>query len=299
VDLFRAAGLDFDAAKAAARQSDFHPIALKGASFSANYAVEVTPVVSHNVAAKITGTSRPGETVLYSAHWDHLGIGPPDARGDTIYHGALDNASGVAGMLEIARVFSEAPKPKRTVAFVAMTAEEKGLLGSAYYAAHPLFPLATTVADLNLDGVQNAGPARDVETQGAGKSTLEDLLAEDAAKQGRYFSPDAHLEEGHFYRADHFSLAKAGVPAITLGPGEDLYQGGVQAGEAAHRAYVSLHYHQPSDEWSPSWDLRGAALDLGLYYELGRQLAESALWPAWKPGAEFAAVRQASASERP
>jgi len=296
--LFASAGLDFDALKKAARQTDFRPVVLKGVGFSADYGVQVDTIVSHNIVAKITGAVHPKETVLYSAHWDHLGIGPPDAKGDRIYNGALDNASGVAGMLEIARAFASGPRPQRTVAFIAMTAEEKGLLGSAYYADHPLFPLATTVADLNLDGVQVAGPAKDVSVQGDAKSTLQDLLAADAKAEGRYFSPDAHLEEGHFYRADHFSLAKVGVPAITLEGGEDLYQGGVAAGEAAHKDYTAHRYHQPADEWRADWDLRGAVLDLGLYYALGEQLANSRLWPSWKTGSEFKAVRDLTAAER-
>ncbi len=295
--LFTDSGLDFAAAKRAARQADFKPMTLTP-RFTAAYAVDVSNVVSHNIVGKITGAVRPRDTVLVSAHWDHLGIGPPDARGDTIYNGAHDNASGVAGMLELARLFASGPRPRRTVAFVAMTAEEKGLLGSEYYAVHPLFPLARTVADLNLDGLQTAGPSRDLETQGDGKSTLEDLLAAGAVRQGRALGPDAHLEEGHFFRADHFSLAKVGVPAITLQGGVDLYDGGTAAGEAAHRSYVSLHYHQPSDEWSASWDLRGAAIDLGLYYDLGRTLADTDVWPGWKAGSEFKGRRDASAAAR-
>jgi Zn-dependent M28 family amino/carboxypeptidase len=298
VELFKSAGLDFEALKKAARQTDFHPVAIKGASFSAHYGVTVDNIDTHNILAKLTGTKRPQDTVLYSAHWDHLGIGPADKRGDTIYNGALDNASGVAGMLEIARAFAQAPRTERTVAFMAVTAEEKGLLGSEYYALHPIFPLATTVADLNLDGAQIAGPAHNIGVQGLPKNTLVDMLAADAKTQGRYVSPDPHPEQGHFYRADHFSLAKAGVPAVTLDGGNDLFNGGVPAGEAAAKDYVINHYHQPSDEWSPSWDWRGAAIDLGLYYELGRQLANSDLWPTWHDDSEFKAKRDETASAR-
>ncbi len=298
VDLFKSAGLDFEAMKAAARQADFKPVTLRGASFSADYGVKVETIVTHNILAKLPGTTRPGETVLYSAHWDHLGIGPPDKRGDTIYNGALDNASGVAGMLEIARVFAHAPRTARTVAFMAVTAEEKGLLGSEYYGLHPIFPLATTVADLNLDGVQIAGPAHNIEVQGIPKNTLVDMLEADAKKEGRYLSTDAHPEQGHFFRADHFSLAKVGVPAVTLGGGNDLFSGGVPAGEAANKDYVANHYHQPSDEWSPNWDWRGAAIDLGLYYDLGRQLANSDIWPSWHADSEFNARRDVTAAER-
>jgi len=298
VDLFKAAGLDFEAERKAARQADFKPVELKGASFSADYAVKVETIVTHNILAKLPGTTRAGETVLYSAHWDHLGIGPPDKKGDTIYNGALDNASGVAGMLEIARVFAAAPRTERTVAFMAVTSEEKGLLGSEYYGLHPIFPLATTVANLNLDGAQIAGPAHNIEVQGIPKNTLVDMLEVEAKKEGRYLSTDAHPEQGHFFRADHFSLAKVGVPAITLGGGNDLFNGGVPAGEAASKDFVVNHYHQPSDEWSPSWDWRGAAIDLGLYYDLGRQLANSALWPSWHADSEFKARRDVSADLR-
>jgi Zn-dependent M28 family amino/carboxypeptidase len=298
VELFKSAGLDFEAMKKAARQADFHPATLKGDGFSADYGVKVDNTVTHNILAKLPGTTKPGETVLYSAHWDHLGIGPPDKRGDTIYNGALDNASGVSGMLEIARAFANAPPTARTVAFMAVTGEEKGLLGSEYYGLHPIFPLATTVADLNLDGVQIAGPAHNVAVQGIPKNTLVDMLATDAKAQGRYLTTDPHPEQGHFFRADHFSLAKVGVPAITLSGGNDLFNGGVTAGEAAANDYVKNHYHQPSDEWNPNWDWRGAAIDLGLYYELGRQLATSDIWPSWHSDSEFKARREVTADQR-
>ena len=298
VDLFKSAGLDFDAMRKAARQTDFKPVTLKGAGFSADYGVKVQTITTHNILAKLPGKTRPKETILYSAHWDHLGIGPPDAKGDKIYNGALDNASGVAGMLEIARVFSRAPRTDRTVAFMAVTSEEKGLLGSEYYGLHPIFPLATTVADLNLDGAQIAGPAHNVEVQGIPKNTLVDMLEADAKKEGRYLTNDAHPEQGHFFRADHFSLAKVGVPAITLGGGNDLFKGGIPAGEAAAKDYVAHHYHQPSDEWNPNWDWRGAAIDLGLYYDLGRQLANSDIWPSWHADSEFKARRDVTAADR-
>ncbi len=298
VDLFRSAGLDFEALKTAARRADFKPVDLKGASFSARYGVKVESIVTHNILAQIPGTTRAGETVLYSAHWDHLGIGPPDKRGDVIYNGALDNASGVAGMLEIARVFAAGPKPQRTVAFMAVTAEEKGLLGSEYYGLHPIFPLATTAADLNLDGAQIAGPAHNIEVQGIPKNALVDMLEAGAKREGRYLSTDAHPEQGHFFRADHFSLAKVGVPAVTLGGGNDLFNGGTPAGEAASKDYVANHYHQPSDEWNPGWDWRGAAIDLGLYYDLGRTLANADIWPQWHADSEFKARRDVTAAER-
>lgn len=296
--LFKAAGLDFEALKVKARSAGFHPVELTGTSFAADYQVVLSAVVSHNVVGKIRGSARPGEAVLYGAHWDHLGVGVPDARGDRIYNGAMDNASGVAGLLELARRFAHAPRPQRSVYFIAFTAEEKGLLGSEYYGLHPVAPLATTAALLNLDGLNLMGPARDLETQGDGGSTLEAALAAELARQGRRFTPDQHLELGHFFRADHFSLAKVGVPAVTLQGGLDLVKGGIAAGEAARADYVAHRYHQPADEWRADWDLSGAAQDLEAYYALGRRLADSGVWPGWREGSAFKAARDATAAAR-
>jgi len=298
VELFKAAGLDFDAEKKAAQREDFKPVELKGASFSTDYAVKTSLITSHNVIGKLVGTKHPDEAVLYGAHWDHLGVGLPDARGDKIYNGALDNASGVSGVLELARVFAQAPRTERSLYFIGFTAEEKGLLGSEYYGTHPVVPLAKTVALLNLDGLQLDGLSHDLSSHGVGHSTLDDLMATYAQKQGRVFKPDPHQEEGHFYRADHFSLAKVGVPALTLEGGEDLVKGGVAAGEAAHQNYLKCCYHQPADEWHADWDLNGAVQDLTLYYDLGRDLANARDWPTWKPGSEFKAIRDKTAAER-
>jgi Zn-dependent M28 family amino/carboxypeptidase len=298
VALLKSAGLDLDALKTAARQSDFKPVAITGATFTAHYRVKVEPVITHNIIGVLPGTKHPHETLLFSAHWDHLGIGPADPNGDKIYNGALDNASGVSGMLELAHLFAHGKRPQRTVAFIALTAEEKGLLGSEYYALNPIFPLATTVADLNLDGLQIHGPAHNVGVSGIPKNALVDMLTARAATQGRSFSPDPHPEQGHFYRADHFSFAKVGVPAITLDAGNDLYAGGVAAGEAGARDFVEHHYHQPSDEWSPSWDWRGAAIDLSIYYDIGQNLSNSRVWPGWHEGSEFKARRDETAAAR-
>jgi Zn-dependent M28 family amino/carboxypeptidase len=298
VELFKAAGLDFEAEKARARTLAFTPVLLEGASFSADYAVNTTTIVSHNVIGKIAGTAHPAEAVLYGAHWDHLGVGVPDARGDAIYNGAVDNASGVAGLLELARLFAQAPAPQRSVYFIAFTAEEKGLLGSEYYAAHPVTPLATTVGLLNMDVLNVAGLARDISTRGKGDADLDTDVARFAQAQGRRYTHDTHLAEGGFYRADHFSLAKAGVPAVSITAGDDLVNGGVAAGEAAHKDYVVHRYHQPADEWRADWDLSGAVADLEVYYALGHHLADSREWPAWPSGAEFKAVRDATAAQR-
>ncbi len=298
VELFKAAGLDYAAEKAKAQTEGFKPVVLKGDSFSADYAVKTSVITSHNVIGKLVGTKHPDEAVLYGAHWDHLGVGQPDAKGDKIYNGAEDNASGVAGVLELARIFAASPRTERSLYFIGFTAEEKGLLGSEYLGSHPIVPLAKTVALLNLDGVQVNGPTHDLSTHGVGNSTLDDMMAAYAKKQGRTFKPDPHLEEGHFYRADHFSLAKVGVPAVTEESGIDLVNGGVQAGEKAHQDYLKFRYHQPADEWSPNWNMAGGVQDLTLYYDLGRDLANSRNWPGWKAGSEFKALRDKTAASR-
>lgn len=298
VQMFKAAGLDFDAEKKKAQSEDFQPVALKGEAFSTDYAVQTSTIVSHNVIGKLEGTRWPKEAVLYGAHWDHLGIGPPDARGDRIYNGAVDNASGVAAVLELARLFSHAPRTGRSLYFIGFTSEEKGLLGSEYYAAHPVTPLATTVALLNFDVMNLNGKARDTALRGNAKSGLDDLVAQYAAEQGRSVTPEAHPEAGSFFRADHFSLAKAGVPAITLSGGTDLVNGGRAAGEAAYHDYVTHRYHQPADEWRPDWDYSGAIQDIALYYDLGRYLANHHVWPDWKAGSDFKTARDETAAAR-
>ena len=298
VEMFKKAGLDFEAAKKAAQREDFRPVALTGESFSADYAVDHSQIVTHNVLAISRGKSRPDETVFYTAHWDHLGIGAPDARGDRIYNGAIDNGTGVAALLELGRAFAQAPRTDRSVVLMVVTAEEKGLLGSAYYASHPIYPLAKTVADLNLDALDADGLARDVSTSGNGPLTLQDDLIAAAKAQGRYFTPDPSPEQGHFYRSDHFSFAKVGVPALSLASGQDLVNGGVAAGSAWKKDYVAHRYHQPADEWRADWDLSGQVADITLVYNRGRRLADSDEWPVWKAGSEFKAVRDATAAQR-
>jgi len=299
VDLFKRSGLDFEAMKKAAQRADFRPVELKGASFSADYGVDHSRIVTHNVIARIPGTTRPNETVIYSAHWDHLGVGQPDATGHRIYNGAVDNASGVAALLELGRVYAAGPATQRSVVFIAVTAEEKGLLGSAYYAAHPVYPLATTVADLNMDVFGVHGMARNITVSGDGQlSLLDDLITEAKTRQDRYFTPDPAPEAGHFFRADHFSFAKAGVPAITIGSGYDLVDGGLARGKALEDDYVAHKYHQPADQWSADWDLSGEVADATLYYDLGRDLANSNEWPHWKDGSEFKAARDVTDAAR-
>jgi len=296
--IFAASGLNFDQAKAQAKTRAFRPVPLK-ATLSANVQANVETITSHNVVGYLPGKKYPDESVIYSAHWDHLGIGKPDDRGDTIYNGALDNATGIAQLIEQARAFAHEPRTDRSIVFLAVTAEEKGLLGSEYYAQNPLFPAAKTAGVLNTDGGQIWGPAKNFTISGSAKLGLLDMLISEGRKQGRYYSPDPHPEAGHFYRSDHFSFAKVGVPAISFGDGDDLVKGGVARGEALSKEYVEKHYHQPSDEWSASWDFSGMAQDLQLLHDLGRDLANSRAWPNWSPDSEFRAARDRSASERP
>ncbi|HEY3949536.1 M28 family metallopeptidase [Phenylobacterium sp.] len=301
VQLFKQAGLDFEAEKVRARTYGFRPVALKGASFSADFPVKTDRLTSHNVLAEIPGTTHPDETVTFAAHWDAFGQGPPDASGDTVRHGAIDDGMGVAGVLEIARAFSHGPRPQRTLVFGVWTAEERGLLGSEYYATHPKFPLATSVANFTMDVVQTAGPSRDLVLVGNGKSSLDKDLAAAAAKQHRTITPDPHPEKALFYRADHFSVAKRGVPTeliMGMAAGPDLLAGGRAAGDKWVNDYTTRCYHQVCDNWSAAWDLRGAAQDIDLFYEVGKALANSREWPTWNAGSEFKAVREKTAALR-
>ena len=298
VKLFKGCGLDFDAEKDKAKRADFHPVPLSCATFSADYGVDHSKVITHNIVGILPGKTHPKETVIYSAHWDHLGVGGPDTKGDRIYNGAVDNASGVADVLEIARAFAKAPRTDRSVVFLIVTAEEKGLLGSLYYATHPLYPAALTVADLNIDALHATGPEHDIGVSGGGQNTLEDRLAAAAKARGRYFSPDPELGAGHFYSSDHFSFAKSGVPGISIESGRDLVDGGRAAGNAWSEEYVAHRYHQPADQWTPDMNLTGEAQDSAMLYSIGRTLADSRVWPSWKPTSEFKAARQATASQR-
>jgi Zn-dependent M28 family amino/carboxypeptidase len=299
--LLAAAGLDLDTLKKQARQAGFHPIALKGASFSIDMPVQSDRIESHNVLAKITGTAHPDEAVMFGAHWDAYGIGAPDAQGRTIRPGANDDGLGVAGVLALAKAFKAGPAPQRTIAFALWTAEERGLLGSEYYAQHPVFPLAKTVGNMTIDILQTAGPAKDVVLIGAGQDSLEADLADVAKAQDRTITPDSKPERGLFYRADHFSLAKRGVPTLLLmgaGGGADLVNGGRAAGDKWVTDYTAHCYHQTCDLWSADWDLRGAADDVNLFYALGKRLAWSREWPTWNAGSEFKALREKTAAER-
>jgi Zn-dependent M28 family amino/carboxypeptidase len=297
VKMFQASGLDFEALKKQAQARDFKPVELK-ATMTARYAANVSTIISHNVLGRLPGKGHANETVMYTAHWDHLGIGTPDAKGDRIYNGAVDNGTGIAALLELGKTFASLPPTDRSLVFMAVTAEEKGLLGSEYYAANPVYPLATTAGVINMDALSVAGPARDFTISGTAKlGLLDDLIKEGEAK-GRSYTPDPRLAAGGFYRSDHFSMAKRGVPAISFGSGRDLVAGGRERGDALAKEYTADRYHQPGDEWSADWDLAGMAQDVGLLYDLGRDLANSRAWPDWSQDSEFRAERDKTASER-
>jgi Zn-dependent M28 family amino/carboxypeptidase len=298
VRMFKQAGLDFDALKKQAQTRAFKPVTLKGESLSANFKVDSQVITSHNIVGRVEGSKRPDETVIYSAHWDHLGVGAPDAKGDRIYNGAVDNATGTAALIEMGRAFAQGPKPERSVVFLNVTAEEKGLLGSEYYAANPLYPLATTVGVLNMDALDPHGPARNFTISGSAKLGLLDDLVAAAKPYGMSYTADPKPEAGYFFRSDHFSFAKRGVPAVSFGSGNDWVDGGLKAGKAAEDDYTAKRYHQPGDEWQAGWTFTGMARDLQLLYAVGSQLANSEQWPDWSKDSEFRATRDASAAER-
>jgi Zn-dependent M28 family amino/carboxypeptidase len=274
----------------AARKADFHPVVLPGASFSASLKSSHSVVQSANVLAKLEGKQHPEEAVMFGAHWDAFGVGPADSRGQTIRHGANDDGVGVAGVLELARIFSREGPRQRTLVFGLWTAEERGLLGSMAYTLAPTVPLQKTVANLTIDTLETAGPARDIILVGEGQSDMDGRLRKATAAQARTVVSEPYPERGYFYRADHFPFAKHGVPTLALmgglaGP-EELVDGGKAAGERWFNDYMRC-YHQPCDAWDESWDLRGAAQDVALLYTIGKELADSAEWPAWSADSEF------------
>ncbi len=299
VELFRAAGQDFEALKKRAQTREFRPVPLGNATFAASFAVRRATIRSRNVIGRLAGSARPDETILYGAHWDHLGVGAPDARGDSIYNGAVDNATGVAAVIELGRAFAAGPRPERSLVFAAWTAEEKGLLGSEYYAANPVYPLETTVAGFNVDALAPTGPSRDVLIVGYGQSELEDRLERVLTSGGRTVARDPNPEAGYFFRSDHFSMAKRGVPMLYIDSGLDLLEGGTAAGGAADAAYRRDRYHQPADEYdAATWNFAGMAQDLAVLHRLGTELAGSRDWPNYRTTSEFRPVRDASAARR-
>ena len=278
----------------------FKALPMQGVTLSIDAAETIDTLVTHNLLARIPGTEFPEETIIYSAHWDHVGGAAqhPNVTGDQIWNGAWDNASGTIGVLEMARQIKAAPAPKRSIVFAHMAAEEMGLMGSYGYAANPVWPLETTVADINIDMLPLSGPTRDVPIFGKGQNDLEDRLEILAAAKGRYVSDDHMPEEGFYYRSDHFPFARMGVPAIMPWHGWDWVDGGRAAGEAAWRAKFSADYHKASDEWSADLDFTSAVENLTLLYHLGLDLANSSDWPGWKPTSEFAVVRARSDGAR-
>lgn len=298
VDLFRHAGLDFEALKAQARRRDFQPVALPGAGLDARFDVATSQITTHNIIARLPGTTHPDETLLYTGHWDHLGVGEPDAAGDRIFNGAVDNATGIAGLLEMARLYGAGPRPERSIVMIGFTAEESGLLGSEYYAANPVYPLEKTVAGFNLDAMNVYGRVQHLGVIGYGQSDLDERLTAAAARQGRTITPDENPAAGSYFRSDHFPLAKRGVPMAYAEGGGDFRDAPVEAREAARSEYGRTRYHQADDEWAPTWDLRGQVEDLEVVYWIGRELANSRVWPGWKPGSEFGPARAASDAAR-
>ena len=263
-----------------------------GMTLSTSLAVKPTYNVTKNVIAKVTGKTAPEEVIIYTAHWDHIGIGKPDETGDSIYNGALDNASGTAALLALAKAFKTDEQPDRTVVFLSVTAEEQGLWGSAYYAKHPIYPKEKTVANINMDGVNPYGKMKDVSVIGVGQSEMEDLLDEELKKLGRYAAPEPNPVVGYYFRSDHFNFAKIGIPALYIGTGIDHVEKGKEYGKQLQEEYVAQYYHKPADAYDPKrWNLDGAVDDVQLLYQVGRNLANSTKWPGWKEGSEFKAIR--------
>lgn len=297
-DTAKALGLDVADLVSRIGTGDFRAFALPGVTLSVETAETIDTLRTHNLLARIPGTKRPNETIIYSAHWDHVGVNNHAGGDDKIFNGAWDNASGTVGVVEMARQLKAAPAPDRTIVFAHMAAEEMGLLGAYAYAADPVYPLETTVADINIDMLPLSGPTRDVPIFGKGQNSLEDDLQALAEKEGRYVSDDGQPEQGFYYRSDHFPFARAGVPALMPWHGVDWVDGGREAGLAAWKAKFSADYHRPSDEWSADWDLRSAVENLTLLYRLGLELANSDEWPSWKPTSEFGQVRTLSDAAR-
>lgn len=289
--LFSAAGHDFEELKARARTPGFEPVPLDGtADFTV--ALERRTVQSQNVVAKVAGAVSPDEHIVYTAHWDHLGR-DTTLQGDPIYNGALDNATGTGGLLEIAEAFMALPTPPdRSILFLAVTAEEQGLLGARHYAENPLYPLDRTLANINVDGVNQWGRTEDVVVVGYGASTLDDVLAERARSQGRALTPDPEPEKGFYYRSDHFEFAKQGVPALYIDTGTRYRDRPEGWGQEKRDEYTEQDYHKPSDEIKEDWDLSGAVEDLQLLFMVGYDVAQAADWPEWSEGNEFRARRQ-------
>jgi Zn-dependent M28 family amino/carboxypeptidase len=296
--LFAGAGLDYQELKAAAAQPGFNAVPLGDVTASVAIQNSVRTSLSQNVIAMIPGTQRPRETIIYTAHWDHLGVNA-ELPGDNIYNGAADNATGTAALLAMAKMHADAGPAPRSVVFLAVTAEESGLLGSRWYAEHPVFPLATTVANINIDVLNTYGPMHDIVVVGNGSSELEAYLEEAATAQGRHLVEEPNPERGYYYRSDHFNFAKAGVPALYAESGKDSVEFGKEWGAEQAQDYNENRYHAPSDEYDPNWNLEGAAQDILLYFDVASKLSRESSFPNWLEGNEFKGIRDATSSSRP
>jgi Zn-dependent M28 family amino/carboxypeptidase len=292
--LFAAAGLNLDEQTAAANLRGFKAVPMPGLRASGKIAQTIKRSTDANVLGVLRGAQAPEEYVVYMGHWDHLGLDPAQEGDDKIFNGAVDNATGIAGILEIARKFASGPRPRRSVLFAAVTAEESGLLGSAYLAENSPVPLRNIAAGINIDGVLPAPPAKDIVVVGYGASALDDILNKHATAAGKYLRADPEPEKGYFYRSDHISFAKKGVPMLYADAGSDLVEGGEAAGKALGDDYTANRYHQPSDEFDESWDLAGMALSMEILHAVGAEVASSTEWPNWREGNEFRAVRDSS-----
>jgi Zn-dependent M28 family amino/carboxypeptidase len=294
-ELFKAAGLDIDQMRSAANKPGFKPVPMTGLTASATINQTVRKETSRNVIGTVRGATAPDEHLLLMAHWDHLGKGKSDdPNADVINNGAIDNATGTAAILEIAERFAAGPQPARSVTFLAVTLEDSGLLGSAYFGENPLIPLNRIVGGINLDALQPAGPSKDVVVVGSGASEMEDVLSAVLTESGRSIRPDPTPEAGYFYRSDHISLAKKGVPMLYVDSGIDLADGGEAAGTALAEAYRADAYHKPTDEFREDWDFSGMEADVKVDFEVINRLANSTDWPQWLEGNEFRAIREES-----
>ena len=295
--LFAGAGLSYQQLKAAAAETGFSAVAMSDITASVSITNSVRESQSQNLIAMIPGSQRPEETIIYTGHWDHLGVNS-ELPGDNIYNGAADNATGTAALLALAKLHAAEPAPARSIVFLAVTAEESGLLGSRWYSENPIFPLEKTVANINMDNLNTFGPMRDIVVVGDGSSEMENYLQEAADKQNRYLAAEPNPERGYYYRSDHFNFAKVGVPALYAGSGEDSREHGREWGAEQAQEYTDNRYHAPSDEYDPDWDLSGAAQDIFIYFDIANKLSQETTFPNWFEGNEFKAIRDASASAR-
>lgn len=292
-ETFRRAGLNLDQLKARAQTRGFRAVPMGNLTGSLALETRVEERITYNVVGVLPGRTRPSEHVIYTAHWDHLGRCPA-VNGDDICNGALDNATGTSALIELARAYQAQGAPERSVMFIALTAEEQGLLGALHYMQAPIIAPRDTVAAINMDGLNNFGRTHDIEVRGLGKSQMDDLITEAARARGRRVEPDSAPEAGYFYRSDHLHFAQLGIPVLYTSRGTDMVEGGEERGRQFHQAYVANDYHKPSDQVTDAWDMSGGAEDVALLYDVGRRIADSNIWPQWRENAEFRAVRTQS-----